>query len=74
MCNNAISYGKGSADSLYIRQHYTKIEWMIPMRDGVKLFTSIYLPKDDTKKHPIMLDRTPYSVAPYGVMIFSGGV
>ncbi|MFT4032519.1 MAG: CocE/NonD family hydrolase [Siphonobacter sp.] len=55
-----------SADSLYIRQHYTKIERMIPMRDGVKLFTSIYLPKDDTKKHPIMLDRTPYSVAPYG--------
>ncbi|OIN60362.1 CocE/NonD family hydrolase [Arsenicibacter rosenii] len=53
-------------DSVYIRQHYTKIERMVPMRDGVKLFTSIYLPKDSTKTYPIMFDRTPYSVAPYG--------
>lgn len=53
-------------DSLYVRQHYTKLERMIPMRDGVKLFTSIYIPKDESKKYPIMLDRTPYSVAPYG--------
>lgn len=53
-------------DSLYIRQNYIKIERMVPMRDGVKLFTSIYLPKDSTKTYPIMLDRTPYSVAPYG--------
>lgn len=53
-------------DSIYVRQHYTKIERMVPMRDGVKLFTSIYLPKDSTKTYPIMFDRTPYSVAPYG--------
>jgi hypothetical protein len=36
------------------------------MRDGVKLFTSIYIPKDSSQKHPIMLMRTPYSCAPYG--------
>ena len=53
-------------DSAYIREHYTKIEKQIPMRDGVKLFTIIYVPKDDTKKYPIMFDRTPYSAGPYG--------
>ena len=51
----------------YIKAHYTKYEYMIPMRDGKKLFTSVYVPKDTSEKYPIMLDRTPYSVAPYGV-------
>ncbi len=50
----------------YIKANYDKREVMIPMRDGVKLFTSIYEPKDKSKKYPIMLDRTPYTVAPYG--------
>ncbi|MGI9034548.1 MAG: CocE/NonD family hydrolase, partial [Pyrinomonadaceae bacterium] len=50
----------------YIQQNYTKREVMIPMRDGVKLFTSIYEPKSNAEKYPIMFDRTPYSVAPYG--------
>jgi uncharacterized protein len=54
-------------DSAYVIEHYTKQEVSIPMRDGVKLFTSIYVPKDATKSYPIMLQRTPYSVAPYGV-------
>ncbi len=53
-------------DSLWIRNNYTKMEQYIPMRDGVKLFTSIYLPKDQSEKHPILLMRTPYSCAPYG--------
>src|SRR5688572_8588679 len=50
-----------------VRAHYTKSEQQITMRDGVKLFTSIYTPKDASKKYPIMLNRTPYSVAPYGL-------
>ena len=50
----------------YIKSHYTKREVMIPMRDGVKLFACIYEPKDKDKKYPIMFDRTPYSVGPYG--------
>lgn len=58
--------GANKEDSLYIRQNYTKIERLIPMRDGVKLFTSIYMPKSTAQKYPILLDRTPYSVAPYG--------
>jgi putative CocE/NonD family hydrolase len=49
-----------------IRERYTKQEQHITMRDGVKLFTSIYMPKDTSKKYPILMMRTPYSVAPYG--------
>jgi putative CocE/NonD family hydrolase len=51
----------------YIKQNYTKSEVMIPMRDGVKLFVCIYEPKDKSQKYPIMFDRTPYSVGPYGL-------
>jgi len=50
----------------YVKAHYTKYEYAIPMRDGVKLFTSVYVPKDDAQPYPILMDRTPYSVAPYG--------
>ncbi len=39
---------------------------MVPMRDGTKLFTQVYAPKDQTVKHPIMMQRTPYSCQPYG--------
>ena len=50
-----------------IREHYTKFEYRIPMRDGAKLFTIAYVPKDASRTYPIMLTRTPYGVAPYGV-------
>ena len=50
----------------YIRSHYTKFEHRIPMRDGVKLFTSVYVPNDTSEPYPILLVRTPYSVGPYG--------
>jgi len=56
-----------SQDSLWMAMHYTKEEKMIRMRDGASLFTSIYLPKDVSKKHPILMLRTPYSCRPYGV-------
>ena len=55
-----------SPDSVYLREHYLKREVMVPMRDGVNLFTSIYIPKPDGKKHPILVCRTPYSCSPYG--------
>jgi putative CocE/NonD family hydrolase len=48
------------------KAHYTKYEYKIPMRDGVKLFTSVYVPKDQTQKYPMLMTRTPYSVRPYG--------
>ena len=50
----------------YVKAHYTKYEYRIPMRDGAKLFTSVYAPKDASQQWPILMDRTPYSVTPYG--------
>ena len=50
----------------YIRLHYTKHEYMVPMRDGVKLMTSVFVPNDTTKTYPMLMKRTPYNVAPYG--------
>jgi putative CocE/NonD family hydrolase len=50
----------------YVQENYDKIETKITMRDGVNLFTSIYTPKDKSKTYPILLQRTPYSVRPYG--------
>lgn len=58
---------QSSAQGLdYVRAHYTKYEYQIPARDGVKLFTAVYVPKDQSKRYPIMLSRTPYTVGPYG--------
>jgi putative CocE/NonD family hydrolase len=50
----------------YIKANYTKREVSIPVRDGVKLFTAIYEPKDKSQKYPILMSRTPYTVSPYG--------
>src|SRR5687768_15572688 len=56
------------ADSLYVRQHYVKREFRVPMRDGVRLHTVAYVPRDagPSRRYPILLQRTPFSVAPYG--------
>ncbi|MGY3053585.1 putative CocE/NonD family hydrolase [Pedobacter sp. UYEF25] len=53
-------------DSAYVKAHYTKVEKQITMRDGIKLFTSIYIPKDKGVKYPFLINRTPYTVSPYG--------
>lgn len=57
-------------DSAWFANNYTKIERMVPMRDGKKLFTAIYLPKDNAEKHPMLMMRTPYSAGPYGENAF----
>ena len=60
-----------------VRENYSKFEYRIPMRDGIKLFTSVYIPKDvftDARTYPIMLTRTPYNVAPYGADQYRAGV
>ncbi len=49
------------------KEHYTKYEYRIPMRDGVHLFTTVYVPKDSSHTYPFLIARTPYSVGPYGV-------
>ena len=56
--------GSGAAA---IRANYSKFEYRIAMRDGIKLFTSVYVPKDvfsDGKTYPILMQRTGYNVAP----------
>ena len=54
-------------DSAYARENYRKSEFMVPMRDGTTLFTQVYAPNDQSVKHPIIMQRTPYSCAPYGI-------
>ena len=51
----------------YTKSNYAKFEYHVPMRDGVKLFTTVYVPKETTQAYPIMMQRTPYSVSPYGI-------
>lgn len=63
---NSLSAQEINKDSAWIVNNYYKIERKISMRDGIKLFTSIYIPNDSSQKHPIMMTRTPYSCAPYG--------
>ncbi len=54
----------GSAE--WVKARYTKTEVYIPMRDGTRLFTSIYTPKDNSRNYPILMNRTPYNVEPGG--------
>ena len=55
----------------FVKAHYTKYEYRIPMRDGVHLFTAVYVPKaaafaGNPGPYPFLMQRTPYNVAPYG--------
>ena len=50
----------------WVRQHYEKSEHMVPMRDGTRLFTAVYTPRDQSREYPVLMNRTPYGVAPYG--------
>ena len=54
-------------DKAWFEEHYTKHEHLIPMRDGIRLYSAVYLPKDSRTNYPFLLTRTPYSVKPYGV-------
>ena len=55
------------ADKPSFEETYTKHEYRIPMRDGVKLFTIVFTPKDTTAEYPILLQRTPYNLKPYTI-------
>ena len=70
MCICCYLAAQPSAGPETVREHYTKFEHRVPMRDGVGLFLSVYVPKDvftDGRTYPILLVRTPYSVGPYGI-------
>ena len=64
--------GQNANPAAEIRARYTKYDYRIPMRDGVKLFTSVYVPKDTSQPYPIMMERTPYSIGPYGIDRYPG--
>jgi hypothetical protein len=63
---SAVTFAQEPTGKAWLAAHYSKREVMIPMRDGVKLFTSIYEPKETSAPAPILLRRTPYSCGPYG--------
>jgi putative CocE/NonD family hydrolase len=60
------SGGDSSPADFDVREHYTKYEFRVPMRDGVRLFTAALVPKDASRAFPFMLDRTPFDLGPYG--------
>lgn len=62
------TFGQTPTDSAFVRANYTKLDRQIPMRDGKKLYTLIYVPKDasTSNKYPFLMERTPYSAGPYG--------
>ncbi|MDR2283116.1 MAG: CocE/NonD family hydrolase [Sphingobacterium sp.] len=71
VCAGYLGYGQNtSQDSVFIKDNYAKREVYVTMRDGVRLYTTIYEPKDNRGQYPIMMIRTPYSSAPYGEMNF----
>jgi hypothetical protein len=60
--------------STYVQDNYDKQEVAIEMRDGIKLHTTIYSPKDKSQSYPILMMRTPYSSRPYGENAFKTAI
>jgi putative CocE/NonD family hydrolase len=63
----AIAPAHADAPAYEPREHYTKYEYRVPVRDGKKLFTAVYVPKEASRRHPLLMVRTPYGCGPYGV-------
>ena len=59
--------------SLSTRDLYRKTDTLITMRDGVRLYTIIYQPKDNSTAYPILMERTPHSIAPLMVIPITAG-
>src|SRR5947209_7428983 len=57
-----------------VKQNYTRQDYQIPMRDGVRLYTIVYSPKDKGQTYPMLMMRTPYSIGPYGKDTFRGSL
>ncbi|MBL0270433.1 MAG: CocE/NonD family hydrolase [Chitinophagaceae bacterium] len=54
-----------SSINSFMKENYDKFEYQIPMRDGIKLFTLVYMPKDRSKTYPILMNRTCYNASGY---------
>jgi putative CocE/NonD family hydrolase len=57
-----------------VKANYLKSEYQIPMRDGTKLFTVVYAPKETAQRYPFLIQRTPYSAGPYGAEVYKGSL
>ncbi len=62
------------AQGFDVKANYIKSEHQIPMRDGKKLYTVVYAPKDTTQKYPLLMSRTPYGAGPYGAEAYKGSL
>lgn len=71
-CVAALSLSAQNADSVYASAHYDKAEYFIPMRDGAKLFTIVYTPRDAARTYPFLMNRTPYNASRYSDYHISG--
>lgn len=78
ICILAISASRSDAQSRaqFVQQNYRKLEYRIPVRDGIRLHTTVFVPRDaaDSNPYPIMINRTPYSCRPYGKDAMPGRV
>lgn len=63
-----------SAAVAAVRARYSKRELYLTMRDGTRLYANVYAPRDTTKRYPILLMRTPYSIAPYGADAYAASL
>ncbi len=70
--NSASKPGWDDVDRAYMREHYTKFEYKIPMRDGIKLYAAVFTPKDISQTYPILMTRTCYGAKPYGEDDYGG--
>ena len=66
--------GRRGGEPDFVKQNFDKVEAMISMRDGVKLYTAIYIPKDHSHPYPFLMERTPYSAGPYGDTLYRGSL
>ena len=60
------AWSQAPADTAAARMLYTKHEYRIAMRDGVRLYTAVYVPRDSTARYPFLIRRTRYGVRSYG--------
>jgi putative CocE/NonD family hydrolase len=61
-----------TASAQNVKETYDRHDFQIPMRDGVRLYTIVYTPKDQTQQYPMLMMRTPYSIAPYDKNSYAG--
>ncbi|MBT8376710.1 MAG: CocE/NonD family hydrolase [Bacteroidia bacterium] len=71
---NSPSVEGAEVSETFVQDNYDKEELTITMRDGIKLHTTIYSPKDKSKTYPILMQRTPYSCRPYGENNFRASI